>query len=82
MHEDVCPYEIPSFEEVGLLAQHRNMLEHLWEKIKFSNWDYTIYGTNDDKTYFFTPQMKGNINYNELRLKGIDIKTSLILPIK
>lgn len=55
MHEDVCPYEIPSFEEVGLLAQHRNMLEHLWEKIKFSNWDYTIYGTNDDKTYFFTP---------------------------
>lgn len=55
IHEDVCPYEIPSLEEVGLLAQHRNMLEHLWEKIKFSNWDYTVYGTSDNKTYFFTP---------------------------
>ena len=55
IHEDVCPYELPSFEEVSLLTQHRNIIEFLWEKIKFSNWDFEAHNTQDGNVLFFKP---------------------------
>lgn len=44
---DSCPYEVPSYEEIIHLTNHRVMLRKAWDLFKYRDWTLKLY--KDDK---------------------------------
>ncbi|MFO1443291.1 hypothetical protein KDN24_08710 [Bacillus sp. Bva_UNVM-123] len=55
VYSDISPYKIPSVEELLLLSLHRNSLESLWEKVKYSQWDFIKTSIEDKSVLYFIP---------------------------
>jgi hypothetical protein len=57
--EDISPYEIPSIEKLNLLALHRGMVDHLWEKVKYRGWrQYLWRGMDEEEIMYYEPPNK------------------------
>ncbi|MFD2115792.1 hypothetical protein ACFSTH_11265 [Paenibacillus yanchengensis] len=50
---DVSPYDIPNIEKMSLLALHRGMLNHLWELVKYREWEYSMQRNTEDEEYMY-----------------------------
>jgi len=55
-HGDIHPYELPSFEELSIIAYQRMMYLKLEEKFRYSNWKISSGKNEYEKdTYLFEP---------------------------
>lgn len=55
----ISPYNDPLFEKMGLLAQHRIQIEHIWELVKYRDWDFEVIRLEDDeRAFYYTPNDK------------------------
>ncbi|MFB0845272.1 hypothetical protein [Paenibacillus oleatilyticus] len=56
---DISPYNDPLFEKMGFLAQHRIQIEHIWEIVKYREWDFEVIRLeNEQRALYYTPNDK------------------------
>lgn len=59
-HNEISPYELPSFEQIIFFANRRNLLNNIWEKFKFSKWKIKPIKSNGEIQNLFEPNSKEN----------------------
>lgn len=66
---DCYPYEVPSFEEILHLTNHRVMVKRAWDLFKYRDWTLKLHKYNNENRYSFEPQ-----NYKEFKREVASIQ--------
>ncbi|MED4532335.1 SEC-C domain-containing protein [Metabacillus fastidiosus] len=67
-HESITPYRIESFEEIMYLALDRNILEGMWEKVKYREWELGKIEEDNIPYYIFIPNSKDNYKMERIAI--------------